>query len=56
MMTSPLNGLAGELRAALGARWDELHADIRERFTLPNDMRQQSFSGTMDVIERSPAG
>lgn len=49
-------GLAGVLRAQLGERWNDLHADIRARFTLPEGTTRQSFSGSMHEIERSPLG
>lgn len=50
------NGLAGVLRAALGARWQHLHPDIRARFTLATDKTQQSFAGSMSEVDRSACG
>ena len=55
-MDSPLNGLAALLRIALGARWQFLHPDIRARFTLAPGQTRQSFTGTMDEINRSVIG
>jgi hypothetical protein len=50
------NGLAGLLRAALGARWQQLHPQIRARFTLAPGKTQQSFAGSMSQIDRSACG
>ncbi len=55
-MDTPLNGLAGALRAALGDDWLRLHPDIRARFTLAPGLTRQAFTGTMRHIHRSPAG
>ena len=55
-MDTPLNGFAVLLRTALGARWQFLHPDIRARFTLAPGATRQSFSGTMDEINRSAIG
>ena len=55
-MDTPLNGFAVLLRTALGARWQFLHPDIRARFTLAPGATQQSFTGTMDEINRSAIG
>ena len=55
-MDTPLNGFAVLLRTALGARWQFLHPDIRARFTLAPGATQQSFTGTMDEIDRSAIG
>lgn len=55
MNDSP-NGLAAVLSAALGTRWPSLHTDIRARFTLAPGETRQSFSGTMDDIQRSALG
>lgn len=55
-MTTPLNGLAAVLRPALGAQWHQLHPDIRARFTLASDDHGQSFTGVMDVVERTFMG
>lgn len=50
------NGLAGVLRASLGAHWNRLHPQIRARFTLAPGATRQSFAGTMHRIERSALG
>ena len=55
-MHHPVNGLALVLRAAMGAQWMQLHPDIRARFTLPPGARHQSFTGMMDVVDRSFMG
>lgn len=55
-MNTPLNGLAAVLRPTLGAQWETLHEDIRARFTMAPTATRQSFTGTMQVIDRSAAG
>jgi len=55
-MDTSLHGLAQLLRASLGARWLELHPDIRARFTLAPGATRQSFAGTMNQIDRSAIG
>jgi hypothetical protein len=55
-MDMPLNGLAALLRTALGTRWQQLHPDIRARFTLTPGESRQSFTGTMREINRSRIG
>ena len=55
-MNTPLNGFAAVLRAALGAQWQDLHPDIRARFTLAPGESRQSFTGTMHEIDRSRIG
>ncbi len=55
-MKTPLNGFAAVLRESLGEQWDDLHPDIRARFTLAPGVMRQSFSGTMSEINRSPLG
>jgi hypothetical protein len=55
-MDTTLHGFAALLRTALGARWQFLHPDIRTRFTLVPGATQQSFTGTMDEINRSAIG
>jgi hypothetical protein len=55
-MEIPLTGLAALLCTSLGPRWRHLHPDIRARFTLAPGALRQSFTGTMNVVERSPLG
>ena len=55
-MNKPQNGLAVVLCAALGAQWETLHPDIRERFTMAPGDKRQSYTGTMAVVERSFMG
>ena len=55
-MNIPLNGLAALLRASLGPRWEDLHPDIRARFTMPPGEMRQTFTGTMSEINRSAIG
>jgi hypothetical protein len=55
-MKNKPNGLAAVLSVALGRHWLHLHPDIRARFTLAPGAQAQTFTGTMNTIERSPAG
>lgn len=55
-MNAPLNGLASVLRPTLGAQWNQLHPDIRARFTFAPDQHHQSFTGVMNVVERTFMG
>jgi hypothetical protein len=55
-MNTQLNGLAALLRASLGSRWEHLHPDIRARFTMASGETRQTFTGTMNEINRSAIG
>jgi hypothetical protein len=56
MKSFALNGFAALLRTALGPEWQQVHPDIRARFTLAPGALRQTFTGVMSEIDRSALG